>query len=138
MNPALAAALDTLGAFLDPARAFAPAADLAPMRAALKAARAAAAKAPPLWYVVTSGDSILGGGFSDCLADVTFYDSPLAYGRACREAAALHDTGRIDTWTAGRAEGPAAALARHEAARAKGAAIAARVRAAAADLKGGR
>ena len=126
MAPALAAALDTLGAFLDPARAFSPAADLAPMRAALKAAKAAAARpAPSLWYVATTGDSCLGGGFSDCLVNVTFYDSPLAYGRACREAEGLHNRGAVDSWTGGRAESPAADLARKEAARA------------AADLKGG-
>lgn len=96
------------------ARAQEAAADLKAAHAKGKeeGAAKAAAKAPSLWYVATYGDSCLGGGFSDCLINVTFYDSSLAYGRACREAAALHD--------AGRAEGPAAALARHEAARAKG------------------
>lgn len=115
MTPA--AALAALAAFLDPARAFSPSADLAPMRAALKALQKA--KAPPLWYVATSGDSCLGGGFSDCLVDVTFYDSPLAYGRACREAEALHKAGSIDSYTMGRAEGPAADLARTSEALAK-------------------
>lgn len=121
MNPALSSALDALGAFLDPARAFSPAADLAPMRAALKAAKAAAAKPAPLWYVAIYGEKGLGGGYSDCLLQVAFFDSPLAYGRACREAEALHNRGEVDSYTMGRAEGPAADLARMEAARAKGA-----------------
>lgn len=98
----------------------------------------APAKPAPLWYVATYGDSFLSGGFQDCALGVVFFDSPLAYGRACREAEGLHNRGAIDSYTMGRAEGPAADLARMEAARAKGAAIAARVRAAAADLKGGR
>lgn len=105
-----AAALAALAAFLDPARAFSPAADLAPMRAALKALQGA--KPSPLWYVATSGDSCLGGGFVDCLVNVVFFDCPLAYGRACREAEALHKAGGIDSYTMGRAEGPTAERAR--------------------------
>lgn len=155
-------ALATLAAFLDPARAFSPAADLAPMRAALKAlaadlappapkARKAAADlcrrlrnppwpesiplsasesmeeaarmieagfkpipgpAPRLWYVVTYGESGVGGGYSDCLCGVTFYDSPLAYGRACRKAEALHKSGDVDSYTMGRAESDSQSEAR--------------------------
>lgn len=179
-------ALATLAAFLDPARAFSPAADLAPMRAALKAlaadlappspkARKAAADlvrrlrnppwpesiplsaseameeaarmidagfrpvpaAPrPLWYVVTYGEKGVGGGYCDCLCDVTFYDSPLAYGRACREAEALHKAGEVDSFSMGRAESSSEALARIQAAAAKRQAKEERAKARAAYQKG--
>lgn len=165
-------ALAELAAFLDPARAFSPAADLAPMRRALKALQDAAAPPPAkarkaaadlarrlhnpawpesvpfqalqdmeeaarmidsalqgagilqaparsnfpgLWYVAVYGENALGGGYSDCLLQVAFFDSPLAYGRACREAEAMHKRGDCDSYTMGRAEGPTAERERFQA-----------------------
>lgn len=188
MTPA--AALAELAAFLDPARAFSPAADLAPMRRALKALQDAAAPPPPkarkaaadlarrlrnppwpesiplsaseameeaarmidsalqgagilqaparsnfpgLWYVAVYGENALGGGYSDCLLQVAFFDSPLAYGRACREAEAMHARGDCDSFTMGRAESSAQALARMT----EGRRVASNVRARAAYLKEG-
>ncbi len=62
---------------------------------------AAALAAPPLWYVARYGDSSFG-------IDVEFFDSPLTYGNACRRAEREHDSGDCDSYTMGRALGPAA------------------------------
>lgn len=55
-----------------------------------------------MWYIAHCGEFT--GDSTGCMVDVEHFADPLAYGRRIREVSRMHDSGDLDSWTAGKVE----------------------------------